>query len=643
MPDTSRRIRAWVATAIAVAAWALAALSTVLLVLARPPLDANLWFFVVDVTVACVYGTVAAITLRRRLHPVPVLLALAAVGGGLAALGYGYAGWSARPGGPDPVAAIADLQSIAWVPGTLALFLVVPWLVRDHPLGRLAWAGLLAGAAVTLALSLANIVAPGWAATELFAAAVVLGLVTTAETEWRHRRGPEDERNGLGWLALGTAILAVSFVPLIFAWDIPYWSTPVLHLLSQAVFPAAVLVAVLRNRMWGLGLAVSRTVLAGLLTTGLLALYLVVALLVGRVVPGQGAAQLVAAGSVAVAVQPLRMALSTRVHRLVYGAAADPVRAVRLGSHLGDAGSTDELLRGLAEDIGRSMRLESVGIEVDGGIVVRWGRPTTAGESIPLVHRGEDVGRLAVTAPPGETLGGREQSTLRDLAAVVATAVAVGRAAASVEQLRERVATARLEERRVIRREIHDGLGPSLAGLRLGLQGARNLLDTDVEAGKRLLGALQTELDQRVDAVRTLSHHLLPPALDELGLAPALEELVNRYAEDGLALTVSAQQVESLPAAQAAAAYGIVSEALANVSRHANARCAWVEARPHDSGVLLTVSDDGVGVAPGAVPGVGSRSMRERAAEQGGYVEVGARDGGGTTVLAWFPSEKVAS
>ncbi|SEE31996.1 sensor histidine kinase [Jiangella alba] len=642
MPDTLRRTRAWVATAIAVAAWALAVVSTVLLVLARPPLDANLWFFVVDVTVACVYGTVAAITLRRRLHPVPVLLAVAAVGGGLAGFGYAYAWWSARPGGPEPIAAIADLQGIAWVPGTMALFLVVPWLVRDHPLG-LAWIGLAAGAAVAAALSVVNVVAPDWPATELFAASVVLGLATAAETEWRHRRGPEDERNGLGWLALGTAILAVSFVPLLFDWDIPYWSTPVLHLLSQAVFPAAVLVAVLRNQLWGLGLAVRRTVLAGLLTSGLLALYLVVALLAGRVVPGQGMAQLVAAGSVAVAVQPLRMWLATRVHRLVHGPAADPAQVVRLGSHLGDAGSVEDLLRGLAEDIGRSMRLESVRIEVDGDTAMGWGRPTTAVETVPLVHRGDEVGRLELTAPPGEALDGRAQSTLRDLAAVVATAVAVARAAASVDQLRDRVATARLEERRVIRREIHDGLGPSLAGLRLGLQGARNLLDTDVAAGKRLLSALQAELDQRVDAVRTLSHHLLPPVLDELGLAPALEELVARYAEDGIDLSVCTQQVETLSATQAAAAYGIVSEALANVSRHAHARRAWVEACPHDGGIRLTIADDGAGVAPDAVPGVGSRSMRERAAEQCGYVEVGARDGGGTVVLAWFPSKEMAS
>src|SRR5690606_33539904 len=85
------RIRARAATAIAVAAWAVAVLAVLAMVAGRPPIDANLWFFVVDVSVACVFGTVAAVILARRAHPVPWILGLAAVGGGLAAFGYGYA------------------------------------------------------------------------------------------------------------------------------------------------------------------------------------------------------------------------------------------------------------------------------------------------------------------------------------------------------------------------------------------------------------------------------------------------------------------------------------------------------------------------------------------------------------------------
>jgi DNA-binding CsgD family transcriptional regulator len=202
--------RARLATAIAVVAWALAVVATCLLVVGRPPVNQELWFFAVDVSVAGVYGTVAAVTLSRRSHPVAWLLGLVAIGGGLAAFGYGYDVWALLPGGGPPNEQIALLQSTAWVPGTLALFLVVPWLVRDHPLGW-EWVGLAAGAALVV--------------------------------ELHHRFGPEEERNGLGWLAVGTALTAVAFVPVLSPWTwLPYWLTPIIHLLSQTVFPAAILV-----------------------------------------------------------------------------------------------------------------------------------------------------------------------------------------------------------------------------------------------------------------------------------------------------------------------------------------------------------------------------------------------------------------
>ena len=180
------------------------------------------------------------------------------------------------------------------------------------------------------------------------------------------------------------------------------------------------------------------------------------------------------------------------------------------------------------------------------------------------------------------------------------------RAAQEVEEARARLASARLEERRVIRREIHDGLGPSLAGLRLGVQGARNLLDSDPSAAAELLSALQDELDQRVADVRSLSHSLLPPVLDELGLAAALHEMRARHAEDGLAVELSLGRLEGLGLQLAAAAYGIISEAVTNVARHsATTRCV-VQAGTSGGTLAITVEDDGLGIAPDARPGVGA-------------------------------------
>ncbi|WP_377639876.1 histidine kinase [Oryzobacter terrae] len=629
------------AAAVAATAWGCAVLAVVLVVVARPPLGEGLWFFVVDVAVAAVYGTVAALILARRPHAVGWLLALAAVGGGLAALGFGYPALAElRPGLPG-VAVVEWLQATAWVPGTLALFLVVPWLVRDHRLGRAVW-GVVAGAALVVGILAAQLLELYPVFVGLLVAAVVVGLVAAAAVEHRHLRGPVEERNGLGWLALGAAILALSFVPLVLPPDgpvtVPLWTTSALHLVSQAVYPAAILVAVLRSRMWGLRLVVSRTVLAGLLTVSLAAVYVVVTVVATRLVPGEGAAGLVGAAVVAVAVQPARLWLDRRVHRLVYGAAASPDHVVRrLGSHLRLAETADDLLHGLAADVGTAMRLESVAVVLPGRPPVIWGTPGERPLVTPLAHRGEHVGELEVTLPGGESLGTRGEQTLADLATVVATAAAVTRAAEEVDEARTRLARARLEERRVIRREIHDGLGPSLAGLRLGLQGARNLMASDPASAAALLATLQAELDQRVDDVRSLSHSLLPPVLDELGLAAALAELAARHAEDGVEVRLDLHHDDVLDTQVAAAAYGIASEAVTNAVRHSGMRSCTVTTATTESGLVVRVADEGHGIAEDARSGVGTRSMRERAEEQGGVLDLRSAPGVGTTVEAVLP------
>lgn len=629
--------RARAATAIAVVAWALAVVSVCLMALARPRVDESLWFFVVDVTFACVYGTVGAVMLSRRAHPVPWLLGLAAIGGGLAAFGTAYDAWAWRPGGLDPNEAIAQLQSTGWVPGTLALFLVVPWLVRDHPL-RWEWAGLLVGVALTIAMTLIQ-ARNLWDWFDVMWAVIGFGLVTAAGVALRRWFGPPEERNGLGWLALGTAILAVSFLPLIWPqpW-LPFWLTPVLHLVSQTVFPAAVLVAVLRNRMWGLQLVISRAVLVALLTTVLLALYLAVVVPLTLLLPGDGMAQLLAAAAVAVAVQPVRMLLARRVRRLVYGDAADPQRvASRLGSQLVSSESFEDLVATLAADLGDAMRLESVTVVADTTHPVRWGSASGPGTEVELRHRGELVGLLQVTARPGESLSARDLTTLRELSTVVAAAVVIGRGAAELEEVRGRLSAVRLEERRVIRREIHDGLGPSLAGISLGLQGARNLMGSDPQAGLELLAHLQAEIEVATASVRSLSHHLLPPVLDELGLAAALTELGRRYQSPALAFEVSTDGLDDLDTGLAAAAYGIASEAATNVLRHAGATRCRLEARRHGDQLVVRVVDDGRGLPDETSPGVGTLSMRERAEEQGGTLSVQDRPAGGTEVVATLP------
>ena len=437
--------------------------------------------------------------------------------------------------------------------------------------------------------------------------------------------------------------MALSFVPLLLPYGLaPFWSVPVLHLACQTIYPIAILAVVARQRLWGLELTVSRTAVAGALTALLLAVYLLVSLLISQVIGSQTIAALVATAAVVAALQPSRLWLQRRVRRMVYGEGADPTSvAARLGSALGRAESSDELLASVTETLGRTLRLESVTLTgADDRVRAQWGTPTSEPERQRLTHRGRAIGSLAITIPPGEVLDGRGRAALDQLLEVVTAALALAESAADLEATRDRLTTARLKERQVIRRELHDGLVPWLAGLRLGLQGAQNLVPADPAAATAMLAELQSELARRIDDVRAASRSLLPPVLSELGLYAALRELVERQQQAGMTVELDCPPslgTQLLPDGLAAAAYGIASEAVTNAARHSGAdRCLLVVTVEGDQ-LVIVCSDAGSGIADDAITGVGTRSMIERAEEQGGSLTVDAAEPSGTVVRAVLP------
>ena len=199
----------------------------------------------------------------------------------------------------------------------------------------------------------------------------------------------------------------------------------------------------------------------------------------------------------------------------------------------------------------------------------------------------------------------------------------------------------REEERRRLRRDLHDGLGPALAAVALQAETARDLVDEDPSAAVALLDRLVPRLNEAVADVRTLVHDLRPPTLDELGLAGSVRELATRFATPTRAVSVDAEELEVLPAAVDLAAYRIVSECLANAAKHSAASTVRLALRRSGASLQVEVHDDGVGLASGAVPGVRLRSMRERAEELGGSCRVGRGEAGtGTTAVATLPLQR---
>jgi len=305
--------------------------------------------------------------------------------------------------------------------------------------------------------------------------------------------------------------------------------------------------------------------------------------------------------------------------------------------------------------VGQALRLPHAALVVwrDGveEVAASWGRlpaarvPVRGALEVPLAYQGEHVGALRL-APrtPGEPFTPRDRHLLEDLARQAGLAVYAFRVTAELQRSRERLVNTREEERRRLRRDLHDGLGPQLAGLTLKLETARNRLAHEPLAEPLLLELIRRTQSAVAD-IRRLVYALRPPALDELGLVSALKEQALQMEHDGLSIRVeAAQPLPPLAATVEVATYRIVQEALANVVRHAHARTCVVGLRFEDESALLGVEirDDGVGLGGPGHAGVGLLSMRERAAELGGTCRIEDAPEGGTCVRASLPCRGAA-
>ncbi len=247
----------------------------------------------------------------------------------------------------------------------------------------------------------------------------------------------------------------------------------------------------------------------------------------------------------------------------------------------------------------------------------------------------------------GRPLAPRAAVAVLGLPAVVALIVAVARnrlfEVAILDASRRRLVIAREEERRRIRRDLHDGLGPMLAAMTLRLDLTRDQVRADPATAESMLDGLKADTKTAVAEIRRLVRELRPPALDELGLLEAIRQRAGEFAapngsDEPARLSIAVEAPRPLPALNAAvevAAYRIAVEALTNVVRHAGASHCIVRLTATRE-LELEVLDDGIGVDPSR-PAVGLSSMRERTAELGGSCSIDRQADGWTRVVARFP------
>lgn len=461
----------------------------------------------------------------------------------------------------------------------------------------------------------------------------------------RFRNGTEQVRRQLLWVLLALLVVVVTFV-----FD-PLLPDSTFILLTIALVPIAIGVAVLRYRLLDIRVVFSRSLLYLLLTTGVIGTYLVVVAVLDQIVRSRAAlgSSVLATLLVVVAFNPLRVWVQRLVNRAVYGAREDPVRAMAaVGARLTEVGGQHG--DGLAEVLAslcHVLRFPSGTITARGREVAAVGRPDPLAfrHVIPLTVGEEALGELAVELRQGESkVSASDREVLDLLAGPIAVAVRAGLLAEELARSREQVISAREEERRRLRRDLHDGLGPVLTGVVLNAEAALRLLEPDPSRSAELIIALRDQTSSALTDIRRLVYDLRPPALDSLGLLGALQEyamLLTRRA-DGAPLTVSVRAttpIPVLPAAAEVAAYRIATEALTNVTRHSSASAANVSLTVEDSALIVAVHDDGVNISGAWQPGVGLTSIQERAAELGGQCTIRTdRTGGRIDVRLPIPT-----
>lgn len=466
----------------------------------------------------------------------------------------------------------------------------------------------------------------------------------------------ELDRNRMRWLVWSLGGGAVLYT-LLFALPEAIFGRTMLpseyHTLAFLPVPIGVAAAILRYRALNIEVVVSRSLVYGTLSAGTIGLYIGLVSLLSLVFPPLDELwqQAAAAACVAVLVQPLRSRLQSLINKRLFGDRHDPYRVVStLAARLEETRTPSEMLPALVETIGTALRLPYAAIEIRGATgdhqepAATFGEPTGEVFRLPLSYQGEQVGQLAV-APrtPREILGRRDRIVLAEVARHAGAAVYTARLTRDLRRSRDNVVQAREEERRRLLHDLHDGVGPTLAAIALGLHACRKAIGTGTSQGE-LLATLQEELDGAINEIRRVAHGLRPPELDRIGLVGAIRAYASaisaRADDQGVTIALDVPiSMPRLPATVDVAAYRIVSEALTNVTRHSAARsCAvrlWV-----DDDLHIEIVDDGIGLPEQHGTGVGLWSMRERATELGGDCVVSACSDGGTKVRATLPLPK---
>jgi signal transduction histidine kinase len=522
----------------------------------------------------------------------------------------------------DDLGAVAVIAAATlFVPLALATYPVLRW---RHPVDFVA----------LVAITGAGSVASLWPQYE--AAAVmgfVQGCILLAYGWWRIEVARDRERRALVWLSLAVVGTGLVYFITVFSFEnatsatVPAGAVAVFALVPPTMYVGATQPDLVDVR----GLVVRVVVFSAAVVSCMGVFVLVVALLEEMGVPDANLGALATVAALTGALfHPTQVVLRGVVDQLLFGERPDP-----LGAASAVAGRIGEdpviALRAIRE----ALVIPYAALVVDGVPRAASGTETTHTRTLDL----DGAGELVVGLRPGDlSFSAGDEQVLRLTVPLLAQTLRARALADALIESRGQTIAAVEEERRRLRRELHDGLGPRLSGVAFTSDAARNLIRSDPAAAEQMVAQLRADTVAAIEEIRRMVYAMRPPALDELGLVPALRQqavgLRNRAGEPVAVDVTAPEELPDLPAAVEVAAYRIVTEALTNVARHSTSCSASVRIEPAPDGLHLEVTDRGSSGAWRA--GVGLSSMRERAAELGGTLEAGPGPSGGR-VAALLP------
>jgi two-component system, NarL family, sensor kinase len=515
--------------------------------------------------------------------------------------------------------------------GVLAVSVLAPAAIATYP--RLRWRHPVdfIGLVVILGCGAVAVAYADTGVTGLMG--LVQGCALLVHTWWRIEVSEDRERRALVWMSLALVVTGLLYFFAAFATEnfssgtVPSLATAVFALVGPAMYVGATLPDLVDVR----GLVVTAVVTTAALVTVMSIFVLELSLLdaLGADDLNTGALGLLAALA-ATTYQPTRVVLRGVVDQLLFGERPDPLGAA--SAVAGRIGADPVVaLRAIRE----ALVIPYAAVMVDGVTLASSGSETTHTRALDL----DGAGELVVGLRAGDlSFSAGDEQVLRLTVPLLAQTLRARALAEDLIESRGQTIAAVAEERRRLRRELHDGLGPRLSGVAFTSDAARNLIRSDPAAAEAMVAQLRADTVIAIEEIRRMVYAMRPPALDELGLVPALrQQAVGLRNRDGdpVAVDVTApERFPDLPAAVEVAAYRIVTEALTNVARHSTSASASVRLEPAPDGLHLEVTDRGRSGAWRA--GVGLASMRERATELGGTLEAGPGPAGGR-VAALLP------